>query len=291
MARFSVEKSSAEAYIVDMTYLVATFYKFAAMPDAAKRQPEWKQFMLERNVTGTILVTPEGINATISGPEAGVRATLAMIRADNRFSDMEHKESWSEALPFKKTKVKLKRETIPLGVNVDPNAICGTHVNSTEWNKLISDPETVIIDTRNDYEVRLGTFKNAINPQTETFRELPEWVKEHLADKKAKKVAMFCTGGIRCEKSTALLKEEGFDEVYHLNGGILQYLEDMPEEDSLWEGSCYVFDDRVAVGHDLAPCIEAQSCTKCGEKLNAADLRRMYASSKDAEGCPRCEQV
>lgn len=274
-----------------MTYLVTTFYHFAAMPDAAKLQPVWKNFMLEHDVTGTILVTPEGINATISGPEAGVEATLNMIKADERFRDMPIKNSWSDTAPFKKAKVKLKRETIPLGAPVDPNKMCGTHVDSEEWNTLISDPDTIVIDTRNDYEVRLGTFKNALNPQTETFRELPEWVKTHLADKKAKKVAMFCTGGIRCEKSTAYLKENGFDEVYHLNGGILQYLEDMPEEKSLWEGACYVFDDRVAVDHDLQPVLEAQKCTECGAKLNAADLRRMYATKPNAAGCPQCVQA
>jgi len=274
-----------------MTYLVTTFYQFAAMPDAAKLQPVWKKFMLEHNVTGTILVTPEGINATISGPEEGVAATLNMIKTDNRFTTMPVKESWTDSLPFKKAKVKLKRETIPLGVTVDPNQICGTHVDSAEWNALISDPNTIIIDTRNDYEVRLGTFKNAINPQTETFRELPKWVEKHLADKKAQKVAMFCTGGIRCEKSTAYLKENGFDDVYHLNGGILQYLEDTPKEESLWQGACYVFDDRVAVDHNLQPVPEAQICTECGANLNAADLRRMYATKPSVKGCPQCVQT
>lgn len=270
-------------------YLVATFYCFAAMPDAGKIQPIWKQFMLDHEVTGTILVTPEGINSTICGPEEGVRATLAMIRSDERFKDMEHKESWSNTRAFKRTKVKHKRETIPLGVDVDPVNNCGTHLDAEDWNNLIADPNTIIIDTRNDYEVRLGTFKNALNPQTETFKELPEWVEENLADQKDKKVAMFCTGGIRCEKSTALMKDMGFDDVYHLNGGILQYLEDTPKEESLWEGDCYVFDDRVAVNHDLQPAEETQHCKSCNHKLNAGDLRRMYATKGDIQNaCPHC---
>ncbi|MDD9912419.1 MAG: rhodanese-related sulfurtransferase [Alphaproteobacteria bacterium] len=266
---------------MEKNFIAATFYKFVVVDNCEALQKDWKQFMLDHDVKGTILVTPEGINATIAGPQQGVQATLAHIREDERFADLEHKESESDVQPFGRTKVKLKRETIPLGSPVDPNRICGTHLNSEEWNNLISDPDTIIIDTRNDYEVRLGTFKNAIDPKTKTFKELPQWVEQNLteADKK-KRVAMFCTGGIRCEKSTSFMLEQGFEEVYHLKGGILKYFEEMPQEESLWEGDCYIFDDRVALQHDLSPAENARICKKCNNALIAADLRRMH--------CPSC---
>ncbi|MFZ2620220.1 MAG: rhodanese-related sulfurtransferase, partial [Alphaproteobacteria bacterium] len=239
------------------TVTIATFYCFAAMPDAAQIQPVWKQFMLAHAVTGTILVTPEGINSTIAGPRAGVDAVLAMIRSDSRFAAMTHKESFADTNPFPRTKVKLKRETIPLGVTVDPTNP-GIYVKPEAWNALLANPNTILIDTRNDYEVQIGTFKNALNPKTRTFKELPAWLAEHLPADKETPIAMYCTGGIRCEKSTAYVKAQGYNNVFHLEGGILQYLEDMPEENSAWEGACYVFDDRVAVKHDLSPATEYQ---------------------------------
>lgn len=266
----------------------ATFYHFVDVTDPEVLQPKWKHFMLENEVTGTILVTPEGINSTISGERAGVDALLAMIRSDERFETMAHKESYAQERPFKRTKVKLKKETIPMNYKADPKKIVGSYVKPEDWNALISDPDVITIDTRNDYELHLGTFKNAVNPCTKTFKELPQWVEENMDTNKHKKVAMFCTGGIRCEKSTSFMLDQGFEEVYHLDGGILKYLEEVPEEESLWEGECYVFDDRVAVGHGLKPSQDAVICKSCGYSLIAADLRR--ASFKEpGRVCPNCD--
>lgn len=254
-------------------FTIATFYHFAALPDCAKLQMPWKAFMLERNVTGTILVTPEGVNATIAGPRAGVNAVLAMLRADPRLAAMTHKESFADTNPFPRTKVKLKKETIPLGVTVDPTNP-GTYVKPKDWNALIADPNVILVDTRNAYETKIGVFKGAQDPNTRTFKELPVWLAEHLpADKKAP-IAMYCTGGIRCEKSTAYVKAQGYENVYHLEGGILKYLEEVPEAESMWEGACYVFDHRVAVKHDLSPATELQVCPHCNMPVTAADMRR-----------------
>lgn len=254
------------------TITVVTFYKFVAIDTPKKLQMPWKEFLSERDVKGTILVAPEGINATISGPKTGVYESLAMIKADARFADLTWKESTCSVQPFSKTKVKLKRETIPLGVQVDPTTTVGTYVQPKDWNALIADEDTIVVDTRNDYEVRLGKFENALNPKTITFKELPAWVEENLTDK-SKKIAMYCTGGIRCEKSTALLKGMGFDDVFHLEGGILKYLEDVDEAETRWQGDCYVFDDRVAVRHDLSSAAE-NYVDADGNQLKACDLRR-----------------
>lgn len=235
-----------------MTVTVATFYHFAAVPDAPALQAAYKAKMQHHGVYGTILVTPEGINSTVAGPDVGVNALLEFIRSDARFTAMTHKTSYAEANPFQRTKVKLKRETIPLGKTVDPTKP-GTYVKPEHWNALIADPRTVTIDTRNDYEVELGQFKEAANPATRVFSELPQWLEENLPADKTTPVAMYCTGGIRCEKSTAYLKQQGYQNVYHLEGGILKYLEEIPAEQSLWQGSCFVFDERVAVGHGLVP--------------------------------------
>tara|TARA_R110000868_G_scaffold262401_1_gene520856 strand:- start:18463 stop:19407 length:945 start_codon:yes stop_codon:yes gene_type:complete len=268
----------------------ATFYHFVDVVDCEKLQPLWKQFMIDHDVKGTILVTPEGINSTISGERAGVDAVLAMIRSDERFAAMAHKESFTKENPFKKAKVKLKKETIPMNYKADPKKIVGSYVKPADWNALISDPDVITIDTRNDYELHLGTFKNAVNPNTKTFKQLPQWVEDNMDVKKHKKVAMFCTGGIRCEKSTSFMLDQGFEEVYHLDGGILKYLEEVPEEESLWEGECYVFDDRVAVGHGLKPSDDAVICKNCGYSLIAADLRR--ASFKEpGRVCPQCDAM
>ena len=267
-------------------YVVAALYKFAEMDATPTLQAAWKEGMLANEVTGTILLTPEGINGTISGLRDGIDAVLAMLRAHPALSTLEHKESYSPERPFLRTKVKLKRETIPLGVQVDPNQIVGTYVKPQDWNDLISSPDVVLVDTRNDYEVYLGTFKNAQNPATATFKEFPQWVAENLDPNQHKKVAMFCTGGIRCEKSTSYLKDLGFENVYHLQGGILKYLEEIPQQESLWEGECYVFDDRVAVGHGLAPSTENSLCEACGHALIAADLKR--PTYQKGVCCPHC---
>jgi len=235
-------------------YLVAALYKFTPLEDFEAMRDPLKAFCSSRNVRGSILLAAEGINGTICGPEEGVRDVLAHLRSDPRLSDLEHKESWTDRHVYKRIKVRLKQEIVRLAVDgIDPNETVGTYVEPKDWNALISDPNVVVIDTRNDYEYAFGTFERALNPKTQSFREFPDWVNgdEDLAPKP--KVAMFCTGGIRCEKATAWMLKNGFNEVYHLQGGILNYLEKVPEEQSLWKGECFVFDDRVSVDHDLKP--------------------------------------
>jgi UPF0176 protein len=228
--------------------VVATFYKFVPLADYADKKNSLLSFCRERDIKGTILLAQEGINGTIWGTRQGIDAVLALLRSDSRLADLEHKESYTESSPFQRMKVKLKKEIVTLGLpEVDPNQKVGTYVDAKDWNQLISDPEVFVIDTRNEYEVDLGTFKRAINPQTDSFREFPEYVEHNFDPAKHKKVAMFCTGGIRCEKASSLMLSKGFQEVYHLKGGILKYLEEVPPEESLWEGECFVFDDRITV--------------------------------------------
>lgn len=205
-------------------------------------------------VKGTLLLAQEGINGTVAGPDSAIVDLLDFLKADPRMTGLDHKESRSETMPFYRMKVRLKKEIVTMGVEgVDPNEIVGTYVDPQDWNNLINDPDVVLIDTRNDYEVEIGTFKGAINPDTETFREFPHWVDDNKEQLKKPKVAMFCTGGIRCEKASSFMKTKGYDEVFHLKGGILKYLETVPEQESLWNGECFVFDQRVAVGHGLKP--------------------------------------
>jgi UPF0176 protein len=234
------------------TIVVCALYKFTALENYESLRLPLLDFMTGLGIKGTLLLAKEGINGTIAGPNEAVEQLLSRLQADERLANLDYKKSYSETNPFYRTKVRLKKEIVTLGVeDIDPRRVVGTYVKPSEWNKLISDPETVLIDTRNDYEIGIGTFKNAINPNTESFREFPDYVKKNLDPALHRKVAMFCTGGIRCEKSTAYLKEQGFDEVYHLQGGILKYLEEVPKEESLWEGECFVFDNRVAVNHSL----------------------------------------
>ncbi|EKF72964.1 hypothetical protein A11A3_16110 [Alcanivorax hongdengensis A-11-3] len=266
--------------------VVAALYKFVRLPDFEQLREPLLTLMHEQDVRGTLLLASEGVNGTISGPRAGIDAVLGWLKADARLADLEHKESFHDDHPFLRTKVKLKKEIVTMGVEgIDPNRVVGTYLNPQEWNAVISDPETLLIDTRNDYEYEVGTFKGAVNPETRTFREFPQYVKDNLDPKKHKKVAMFCTGGIRCEKSTAFLKEQGFDEVYHLKGGILKYLEEMPRDASLWEGECFVFDERVTVNHDLEPG-EFDQCHACRRPISDEDK----ASDQYQPGvsCPRC---
>ncbi len=274
------------AVLKEKPIMVATFYHFVDMQKEYKDfQMPLKQELLDRNIKGTILCTPEGLNGTISGDQSDIEDFFAALRQDDRFKDVSYKVSFTEIHPFGKTKVKLKQETISIG---EPACAwnAGKHLDSKEWNELISDPNTLIIDTRNDYEYILGTFKGAVNPKTKTFKQLPDVVRKLLKKHKPQKVAMFCTGGVRCEKSTAWLKDEGFDEVYHLKGGILQYLEDMPKEESLWEGECYVFDDRVAVDHDLQPSKTAVVCGNCGGSIVARDMTSwVFKQGKQCLGC------
>ncbi|NBN63467.1 rhodanese-related sulfurtransferase [Microvirga tunisiensis] len=235
-------------------FLVAALYKFVPLPDyAALRQP-LLEVCRERGVFGSLLLAAEGINGTICGPEQALREVLDHLRADARLADLVHKESWCERIPFRRMKVRLKKEIVTLGVpSVDPRRRVGTYVAPEDWNALISEPDVLVIDTRNDYEFAFGTFRGAVNPETRSFRQFPEWLQQQRDLGKAQKVAMFCTGGIRCEKSTSYLLDLGIENVFHLDGGILNYLEKMPKDRSLWSGECFVFDERIAVDHDLAP--------------------------------------
>jgi len=233
-------------------YVTCALYKFVALPNYGSIRHPLLKVMTDNQVYGTLLLASEGINGTISSTRAGIDAVLNWLSQQPGLENIDTKESFDKEIPFYRTKVKLKKEIVTMGVEgIDPRQVVGTYVKPEDWNNLISDPEVLVVDTRNDYEVRIGTFENAIDPKTTTFREFPAWSKENLDPDTNKKVAMFCTGGIRCEKSTAFLKEQGFDEVYHLQGGILKYLEKVPEKDSLWQGECFVFDNRVTVDHNL----------------------------------------
>lgn len=266
--------------------VVAALYQFVRLPDyEALREPLLNKCS-EEGIMGTLLLAAEGINGTIAGDRSSVDRLLAYLKEDERFSGIEHKESFYAEMPFYRMKVKLKREIVTMGVEgIDPNHIVGTYVEPKDWNELISDPDVTVVDTRNYYEYAIGSFKGAKDPKTTTFREFPEYVEKNLDPSKNKKVAMFCTGGIRCEKSTAYLKEQGFDEVYHLKGGILKYLEEVPKEKSLWEGECFVFDNRVAVDHDLEKGSYDQ-CHGCRHPITEDDkLSEHYLAGI---ACPRC---
>ncbi|AHE67665.1 rhodanese-related sulfurtransferase [Legionella oakridgensis] len=229
-------------------YVIASFYKFVELTEFESLKKPLLHVMNTHHLLGTIILAHEGINGSVAGTRDEIEHLYHYLRNDNRFHDLWFKETYDDFLPFAKAKIKFRKEIVTMGVEgVSPLHSSGTHVSPDDWNHLISDPNVLVIDTRNDYEVNLGTFKHAINPHTDNFREFPEYVKTHLMDKKDKKIAMFCTGGIRCEKSTAYLKDLGFQDVYQLDGGILNYLDSIPEQESFWEGTCFVFDDRIAI--------------------------------------------
>jgi UPF0176 protein len=265
---------------------VAAFYQFAAFADCPAIRERLAAVCEAAQTRGTILVAPEGVNGTIAGTPDGVERVLDHIRTLPGCAALEHKDSGAETMPFHRMKVRLKREIVTMGQpDIDPQAP-GHYVAPEDWNALIAEPGTILIDTRNDYEVAVGTFAGAINPETRSFSDFPAWFEAHRAEvAAAPKVAMFCTGGIRCEKSTAFLKAQGVDQVYHLQGGILKYLETVPEAESRWDGECFVFDQRVAVGHGLAPGTHAL-CHACRMPVSAADR----ASPLYVEGvsCPAC---
>jgi UPF0176 protein len=222
----------------------------------------------------------------VAGSRAGIDALMAHLRALPALADCEYKESFAAAQPFYRMKVRLKKEIVTIGIpGVDPNKTGGTYVEAEDWNALIADPDTLVIDTRNDYEVKIGTFKNAVDPQTKSFGAFPAWVEKNLHDQKRRRVAMFCTGGIRCEKASAYMKQAGFEEVYHLKGGILKYLETVPAERSLWDGACFVFDQRVAVEHGLK-ISDYTLCPSCRLPVSAEDrTSRKYVAGI---ACPAC---
>jgi len=266
--------------------VVCALYHFVRLDDYQSLQQPLLDVMLENRVKGTLLLANEGINGTIAGERAGIDAVLKWLKFDPRLKDLNHKESYDDTYPFYRSKVKLKKEIVTMGVEgIDPNRKVGTHVPASEWNALIADPEVLLIDTRNDYEVEIGSFQNAVNPNTNSFREFPEYVEKHLDPERHKKIAMYCTGGIRCEKSTAYLKEKGFDEVYHLQGGILKYLEEVSQEESLWQGECFVFDNRVAVNHALEKG-DYDQCHACRLPITEEDKQSEYYEK--GVSCPRC---
>lgn len=271
--------------------IIAALYKFVTLDDYEALREPILQVCAEHEVKGTLLLAQEGINGTIAGSRAGVDAVLAYLRRDWRLQDLAHKESFmtaseSEPPPFYRMKVKLKKEIVTLGLpEIDPTEMVGRYVPPRAWNQLISDPEVLLIDTRNEYEYSVGTFKGAANPETFSFRDFPHYVQENLDPTQHKKVAMFCTGGIRCEKATSYLRGLGFEEVYHLQGGILKYLEEVPVEESLWEGECFVFDNRVTVNHDLQPG-QYEMCFACKMPISPEEMASPYY--EEGISCPHC---
>lgn len=266
--------------------VVAAFYKFVSLPDCEELRSPLLQVCQAHQVKGTILLAKEGINGTIAGERFAIDAVLNYLRADDRLVDLEPKESEANQFPFERMKVKLKREIVTLGVpEANPANQVGSYVDAKDWNALITDPNVVVVDTRNEYEVAIGTFKGAHNPHTASFQQFPAYVDHHLDPTQHRQVALFCTGGIRCEKATSLLLSKGFEQVYHLKGGILKYLEDISPEDSLWEGECFVFDERVAVQHGVKVGTHGM-CRSCGHPITAED----QSSPHYQEGicCPHC---
>ena len=235
---------------------IITLYKFHKIQEPLKLQAVLKKELKNLDILGTIIVGNEGINGTVSGTSINLDRAIERLKLHSKILDLDLKESFSKKSPFLRLKIKIKDEIVTMGKkNINPLTQSGEYINHKRWNALIEDKNTLLIDTRNSYEYAIGTFKNSINPKTANFKEFPEWVKEQKfsdTDKKQKKVAMFCTGGIRCEKASAFMKNEGFEKVYHLKGGILKYLEEIETQNSLWQGECFVFDDRVSVQHDLS---------------------------------------
>lgn len=266
--------------------IVAALYKFVSLPDYEDIQPRLLKKCLELQIKGSLLLAKEGINGTIAGTRTGIDSIMGYLLADQRFSDLEYKESFAEKPPFLRMKVRLKKEIVTLGLlDIDPTQMVGQYVEGKEWNALLSDPKVIVIDTRNEYECDIGTFKNALNPKTKTFREFPKFVEENLDPSENRPIAMFCTGGIRCEKASSYMLKSGFKEVYLLKGGILKYLETTPTEKSLWVGDCFVFDGRTAVTHGLEPG-QHDTCFGCRNPIHDEDKKSFLF--KEGVHCPRC---
>lgn len=266
--------------------VISALYHFADFPDYKEFRPALLDVCQHHKIKGTLLLASEGINGTIAGTRAGIDAVLAFIRRDSRFASLIHKESFSDSMPFLRLKVRLKKEIVTLGVGpIDVPNMTGEHVDAERWNEIISDPEVVLIDTRNNYEFDIGSFDGALNPDTESFREFPDYIKKNFDPNKHKKVAMFCTGGIRCEKASAYMKAEGFENVYQLDGGILKYLETMSQDKTKWHGDCFVFDSRVAVNHELAES-EYDLCHGCRQPITDEDKKSAHYEAGVC--CPKC---
>jgi UPF0176 protein len=268
---------------------VAALYRFRRVEAPEALRGPLFDFCAARGIRGTLLLAREGINGTVAGADAAIDDLVAQLSGPLGFDGMEVKFSRAAAMPFHRLKVRLKREIVTMGIDdVDPLAGVGAYVEPADWNRLIEEPGTVVVDTRNGYETALGSFAGAIDPQTASFRDFPAWVERNAALLAGRKVAMFCTGGIRCEKATAYLKARGFDEVYHLKGGILRYLEEVPAEESRWRGECFVFDERVSVVHGLAEG-EAELCRACRHPLTAED--RASPQFEPGIACPHCHEA
>ena len=266
--------------------VVAALYRFVTLDDYREMREPLLDECVAAQVKGTLLLASEGINGTIAGSREGIDRVLAYLKADPRLAQLDHKESFDESMPFYRMKVKLKREIVTMGVEgIDPNLVVGTYVKPQDWDELVNDPDVLLIDTRNDYEYSIGSFKGAVDPHTTSFREFPEYVSSQLDPGKQKKIAMFCTGGIRCEKASAYMLQEGFEEVYHLQGGILKYLEEVPEASSTWEGECFVFDNRVAVNHQL----EKGHYDQCyGCRMPITEEEKLSERYQKGICCPHC---
>ena len=276
----------AERRIWRCMYVIAALYHFTRFDDPAALKPGLEALCASEGVIGTLLLAEEGINGTIAGTQAGIAAVLGHIRDIPGCADLEWKESFSDDKPFPRMKVRLKREIVTMGQpGVDPRAHVGRYVEAQDWNALIADPDVAVIDTRNDYEVAIGTFEGAVDPKTESFRDFPAWWAENKERFEGKKIAMFCTGGIRCEKSTNYLIGQGVEDVFHLKGGILKYLEEVPEDQSRWQGSCFVFDGRVSVGHGLAPGPH-ELCHACRQPILPED--KTHAAYEAGVSCHQC---
>ena len=271
------------------TTAVAALYRFVRLDDYESMREPLLNFCTERGVKGTLLLAHEGVNGTISGGKTAIADVLSYLRSDERLTDLDCKFSYHEERPFLRMKVKLKREIVTMGLaGVDPNQSVGRYASPEEWNELVDDPECLVIDTRNDYEVEIGSFRGAINPGTKSFRDFPAWVDENLDPQKHKKVAMFCTGGIRCEKSTSLLVSKGFDDVWHIKSRIVNYSEQTPEASTRWEGECFVFDSRVAVNHQLEKG-QYDQCFACRFPLD--DAQKESPQYVPGVSCPRCHDA
>ncbi|MGH7885659.1 MAG: rhodanese-related sulfurtransferase [Thermodesulfobacteriota bacterium] len=266
--------------------VIAVFYKFIRIDDFRSLGEKLHCKSIQNQISGTFILAEEGINAAISGSREGVQKIIDFLNSDKRFSGIDYKFNYDDKNPFHRMKIKFKKEIVPIGLKgIDPERIVGRYVAPTEWNDLITDSDVFLIDTRNDYEYEVGTFSGAVNPGTKHFREFPDFVTKNLDPSKHKKVAMFCTGGIRCEKATSFLLENGFDEVYHLKGGILKYLEEVPKEKSLWKGECFVFDDRTSVDHSLKNG-SYEMCRNCRYPLSSKD--RLSEKYREGISCGHC---
>ena len=269
-----------------MRFTAASFYRFHPLPQFRELQAPLLATLKGLGAKGSVLLAEEGVNGTIAAPHERIEEAVEAIRRVTGVSGLEAKFSPAAEMPFKRMKVRLKKEIVTIGnVPANPNELVGEYVTPQEWNALISDPDVILVDTRNDYEVRVGTFRKAIDPKIEVFSQFPAWVESHLHNLKGKKIATFCTGGIRCEKATSFMRHAGFEKVYHLKGGILKYLEEIPPEQSLWDGACYVFDERVAVGHGLTQA-DFTTCHGCLMPVSAEE--RLSPKYEEGVCCPAC---